>query len=333
MSHQLYKSRKALIRLAYLGLLFIIFNTLLGCSDQSATPITQPPENCDLTSQNQYVFDLMKDFYFWYQQVPEVDPAQFSSPEALLASLIYSPLDRFSGISDQQTYNMFLGQGQFIGIGLRLQSDDAGRLFVALSYSDSPAANAGIVRGTEIIAINGNMVSSLVTGDDYTNAWGDTSSGTTATLEILLPGASVTSSVTMTREVVTIESTPIVNTFADVNGVKFGYLLFTNFFGGSTSTTPLSNAFALFQNENIEQLILDLRYNGGGAVQTAVHLGSLIGGQIAEDTVFSRLIYSDRYSHFNSNSYFSKKVESLALNKIYIITTAATCSASEMLIN
>ena len=223
-----------------IGLIVLLLATLLSCKNNSKSPDTQPPTDCSLASQNQYVFDLMKDFYFWYKEVPAVDPSQFASPEELLDTLKFSPLDRFSGISDQQTQALFLGQGKFVGIGLRLQSDASDRLFVAFDYSGSPAAAAGIVRGTEIIAINGNMVSTLITGEDFDNAWGDTSVGTTATLEILLPGASSTTSVTLIREVVTIDSTQIVKTFTDINNVKFGYLQFTNFFGGATSTAPLS---------------------------------------------------------------------------------------------
>jgi len=315
------------------GLVLLILATLLSCKGDPKTPETLPPVNCDLLSQNQYVFDLMKDFYFWYGEVPEVDPSQFSSPEELLETLKFSPLDRFSGVSDQQTQALFLGQGKFIGIGLRLKSDEADRLFVAFEFSGSPAAQAGIVRGTEIIAINGNLVSTLLTGDDFDNAWGDTSVGTTATLDILLPGASSTISTTLTREVVTIDSTQIVDTFIDPNDVKFGYLLFTNFFGGSASTTPLSNAFSFFKNEDIDELILDLRYNGGGAVPTAVHLGSLIGGTKTAGSIFAKTIYSDRYSRFNTNTFFSNKFGSLSLDRIYVITSPATCSASEMLIN
>ena len=313
--------------------LYFLFLILISCGDKSKTPVTQPPADCTITSQNQYVFDLMNDFYYWYDEVPSVDPSTYTSPEELLEALKYSTLDRFSGISDQQSYSLFLGQGKFIGIGLRLILDNNNRLFVALTYSGSPAANAGIVRGTEIIAINGYLVSTLLSGIDFDNAWGDTSLGTSATLDIILPGSNTTTTAILVREVVTIDSTQRVDTFTDNNGTKFGYLLFTNFFAGSTSTTPLNQAFSFFQSENIDQLILDLRYNGGGSVQTATHLGGLIGGMITENQIFTSLLYSDRYSHFNSNTIFQRKDESLSLNKIYIITTPATCSASEMLIN
>lgn len=116
------------------GLILLVLSVILSCSSDSKEPNTKAPENCSLVSQNQYVFDLMKDFYLWYKEVPDVDPAQFPSPEVLLSALTFSPLDRFSSISDQQVQALFLGQGQFIGIGIRMKTDDTGRLFVSLVF-------------------------------------------------------------------------------------------------------------------------------------------------------------------------------------------------------
>ena len=115
------------------------------------TAVVPPPATCSTVGQNQFVLDLMQDIYFWYDRVPNVDPADFSSPENLMDSVKYDALDRFSFINDQAADEAFFGEGQFVGVGVGTRFTGVTELKVSEVFPGGPAALAGLVRGDEIL--------------------------------------------------------------------------------------------------------------------------------------------------------------------------------------
>lgn len=323
------------LALAMTGLLATSACSLFGDDE----PDFPSPASCSAADYNQYVYDVMKRFYYWYNEVDpdnQLDPTDTTSyptPQSLINALKYTPLDRFSGVSNATSFNQFFSEGEFIGIGLRLLTDEiTGNLMIAYANAGAPADLAGITRGDRIVTINGYSANGL-SGTDWEAAWGPSETGVDVELVIEKPDTSQ-QILTVTKALVTINTTQdsgIINNASD----KIGYLHFTNFLS-SKSVNELNQQFENFQANGVNELIVDLRYNGGGAVQTARHLGSLIGGDKTADSIFTRLIFnhkSNGYDGYKETFNFGTLANQLNLNRVFFITTDASCSASELLIN
>lgn len=326
------------------SLLFFLMLTLLqacSSSNNNDTPSPPAPNSCSDEDYNQYVYDTMKRYYFWYDTVDpdnNINPRDLTSyptPNALLDVLKYLPetVDRFSGIGDAAAFNQFYGDGIFLGTGMRLITDQqTNNVMVAYAFDGSPAFMAGIRRGDQIVTINGINANGLE-GEDWDNAWGADEVGTAVQLLIRHPDASE-QNYTVTKDLVTIYTTQK-STVITNGSHKIAYLHFTNFLG-SQSVTDLNTEFSNFKNNQVNELIVDLRYNGGGSVSTAQHLGSIIGGAATAGSIFTRLTYNDNplgYNGYINPLNFQSAAESLGLNRVFFITTGGSCSASELVIN
>jgi carboxyl-terminal processing protease len=120
-----------------------------------------PNAECAKNWKNRYVYELLQDTYLWYDRVEEaVDYADFSSPQALLESII-PPIDRWSYISTAEDFYDYSEEGKFYGMGCSVEFDRSKNLWVRFVYQGSPADDAGINRSDEIRKINGRLASSL----------------------------------------------------------------------------------------------------------------------------------------------------------------------------
>ena len=114
---------------------------------------------CTPTAKNVFVRDTMTDIYLWYQQLPNVDPARYDSPEAYLEAVRYQPLDSsFSYIADRAATEALFSSSEYAGFGFSSAFGPAGDLRIAQVFPGSPADEAGLARGDEIIEINGRSV-------------------------------------------------------------------------------------------------------------------------------------------------------------------------------
>ena len=117
----------------------------------------------------------------------------------------------------------------------------------------------------------------------------------------------------------------------DVDGRKVGYLFFRNFV--RPSVAALDEAFASLREAGVTELVLDLRYNGGGLVDVAVHLASLIGGTATAGQVFAEYRHNDRNRRRDETLRFDAPAQALGLARVVVIATQASASASELVIN
>jgi len=285
--------------------------------------------SCTPTGKKLFVRDVMADLYLWSNQIPALDPARFSSPEAYLEAIRYYPLDStFSYIADRATTEAFFTASQYAGFGFSNTLDATGALRVLQVYPASPADEAGLLRGDRIVEINGRAVDEWLAAGALGTAYGLSEAGVTGEL-VVVRGAD-TFRAAMTKRPVTIPTVSHTTVF-DLDGRRVGYVFFRNFV--EPSFEALDAAFATLRAGGARELVLDLRYNGGGLVDVAQFLGSLIGGARTQGQVFAEYFHNDRNAFRNEILRFEAQPAALQFERLVVITTQASASASELVIN
>ncbi|MHB8424995.1 MAG: S41 family peptidase [Gammaproteobacteria bacterium] len=310
--------------------LFACLLLLSACGGSgSSTPATATG-NCSVAGQNAQILGIMQSWYYWYQYLPgSINPAAYSNTTDFLDALLYQPLDRFSFITTQAANTAFYSAGQYVGIGISEEVVNGNQLQLTQVYPASPAANAGMARGDFILSINGTAVATLIADGQLATAFGPAQPGVQVSLQFQPPGGSART-VTLTKTVVTQPNVSLVQTF-NAGGRTVGYFLFQNFI--TPSFDELNQAFAQLQSAGANELIIDERYNGGGLLSVAQYLGPLIVGNGDAGQVFAKLNYNNQHTDQDQTLAFDNVSNALNLNRVVIITTNATASASELLIN
>src|SRR5262245_12897482 len=265
------------------------------------------PRNCTRTSQNLFVRDVLDEYYLWYRELPRVNPSNYASPEAYLEAVRYRPLDTtFSYITSRAANDAFYDESQFVGFGLSTQTSET-ELNVLQVFPDSPASEAAIGRGDRIFEVNGRSVADLNRTGAIGSAFGASEPGVSATIAVR-SRQGVERRLTMTKRVVTIPTVSLTRTFL-VDGRIVGYLLFRNFV--TPSYAALDEAFTALREARATELVVDLRYNGGGLVDVAVHLGSLVGGSYTQGRVFAEYRHNDRNTELDETLRFASPAQAL----------------------
>ena len=270
----------------------------------------------------------------------------FNSPESLFESVVYDRqlTDRFSKI----TSDYIALEQQFSGViktngaefNFYYVPGSTSEIFgvVRLVLPESNASNTSIIRGQVFNKIDDQIItisniSSLLSSEIYSvglAVYND--NGTNETDDDTISNTSET--ITLSKSVY--YENPIFKAEVfNLDNENIAYLMYNGFIADYDS--QLNIAFGNFQSQNIQHLVLDLRYNPGGSVNTAAVLGSMITGLTSG--VFAKLQYNDDLQNNNSNYNFSSNltlggsINSLNLNKVYVITSGSSASASEMIIN
>ncbi len=323
--------RKFLYRLAAMTL------TLAGCSASGSGdggPLAGTTA-CTNDAQKQFVLDAMRDVYFWYTSLPaNVDLSQFAAPEELLAFLISfspinpltdQPIDRFSFINSAEADAQFFGEGKFEGFGFSSRFEAADDLRFTRVFSGSPADLAGFSRGQRIIALDGRSIADIQANEGVGVVFGQ------SPLEFTIRGLDdIEFMVSVSHDIVTINPLPQWR-IIDMGGTPVGYVEFATFI--STADPVFDTVFADFIAAGVSDVIIDMRYNGGGLVSTAELLGDFFGGLIANNLVFSKMLFNDKNTASNRTEFFQQLVNSMNLSRLVIIATSGTASASELVIN
>ena len=288
------------------------------------------PRNCTRLSQNLFVRDVLDEYYLWYRELPRANPANYATPEAYLEAVRYRPLDAaFSYITSREANDAFYGDSQFVGFGFSTQVTER-ELRVLQVFPDSPASDADMARGDRILEIDGRGVGELLDAGLVNSALGPSTPGVTATLVVRSRDGQERRS-TLAKRVVTIPTVSLTRTF-EVDGRTVGYLFFRNFV--EPSYAALDDAFAALREAGATELVVDLRYNGGGLVEVAVHLASLVGGVATQGRVFATFQHNDRNTARDSTLRFDDAPrQTLNLSRVVVIATRGSASASELFIN
>ncbi|MEM9386522.1 MAG: S41 family peptidase [Pseudomonadota bacterium] len=307
---------------------------LAACGGGGASAPTPDVEaqagSCSDDDQKQFVLDVMRDIYFWVDDLDgNVDIDAFASPEALLEELVsVQPLDRFSFIGSAAADDAFFSDSQFIGVGLGLSTRED-RVFITQVFGDGPAAATGLTRGDELLRINGIDVADALAGDGIGAAFGDDAIGVMVELRARRTASDEITDEVLFKDLVTIEPIPA-STILDLDGTPVGYVVFRDFV--NPAFDALGEAFGDFAAAGVTQLILDLRYNGGGLISVSEFLGDLLAGGLAGSTYYSRE-HNDANTEFDFSVDFVDQANALTLDSLIIITTRGTASASELVIN
>lgn len=291
--------------------------------------------------------------YLWYNEIVDRDPNGYSSPQRYFEQLkttqrtpsgaykdnfhFYESTDDFEAYSQSGTQSGY-------GISWRFISSTPPRdIRVTSVNSDSSAGLEGVVRGDKLIRINSEDVINGNNVDFLNNAMfpEEENSQFSFTFE-RVDGSEVTFNLTSgVFEKSFVNNVTVLNTASG----KAGYMSFDGF--QRPAQAPLIDGFERFKNENVTDLILDLRYNGGGLLAMSSQLAYMIAGeQQTFGKVFETLQYNDKSSNEASETPFytneidwenlvftNETLPTLDLERVFVITTGRTCSASESLMN
>lgn len=312
----------------------------------STTPPVSPPSStaCSLRNRQDFAFSVLNEWYLFPETLPSsLSPAPYSTVQsyidALTATARGQGRDRFfTYVTSIQEENAFFSSGATAGFGVRFVYQGS-RVFVIEAFEGAPALAAGIDRGTEILAIGTNS-SNLVAVSDIlasqgpsgiTNALGPNTAGTSRVLRIV--DAAGTRDLTVAKADYSIA--PLSPRYGvkviDNGGQRVGYINMRTFI--STADNQLRSAFADFRAQGITNFVIDFRYNGGGLVSTAELMGDLLGRNRFSSDVFSVTRFRASKSSNNETRRFLSQPESVAPVKIAFISTSATASASELVMN
>jgi C-terminal processing protease CtpA/Prc len=298
---------------------------------------------CGQAARKQWVLDVTRDWYLFPELLPtSVDLNAYPTAEQLLDALTATARaqgkDRnFSHLTTRDAENALFGEGQFVGFGFRNRTDAGNRPFVLDVYEGSPAAEAGLRRGDEIVAVDQGsgfapVGTLLVDGKTFSDLMGAAEAGVRRGLR--LQRGSATLDVQMTKRTVTIDPVPdgfgvAVLPLDGTTGV--GYLNLRSYV--STADAQLRDAFAQLRSRNLQYFIVDLRYNGGGLVSTAELIGNLLGdGRLGTDVQY-RMTHNPARAAQDSTVRFQPQPQSVRPVRIAFLTTEATASASEINVN
>lgn len=340
---------------------FLLCSTFQSCEVQNDNEV---PE--DIAVQN-FIWKGLNLYYLWQTDVPNLADSKFnnqsdlnqflygySDPNNLFQNLLNKPrslfpnpgeaVDRFSVITDDyyELEGILAGTTKNNGADFALFYKDATQtdVFGVVRYvlPNSDAATKNVQRGAIFYAIDGvslnkNNYNSLLNSDSYTLNFATYDHGN------ITPNGQ---SVSLTKTILS-ENPVYINTVINNGAHRIGYLMYNGFYPNYES--QLNAAFGNLKAQNITELVLDLRYNSGGSIATATRLASMITGQFPNQ-VFGKEQWNakleDYYSNNNPNTLYNlfttklsnnETISSLNLTKIYILTTKATASASELIIN
>lgn len=314
-------------------LLFLLVVGVFSCNPKEDTP--EPIKIEDLVKEA--IVRSMGDWYFWNKELPSnVDVTNYSSNAELLNAIIFKPLDRFSYITTREAFNAaFTGQVSGVhGFGFSFDSDE--RMFVSFVYDLSPAGQDGWQRGWQVIEINGKAIAEYKTSTGGFNfQLGPNEVGYTNTFKFRLPDNSEKTT-TIPKAAFQTNSVLYKNVIEQENK-KIGYWVYQSFRQTPGLTNPVrsqevEDSFNYFFEKNINEMIIDLRYNGGGSVAVTEQ----ILNYLVPNAGSSSVMYTNRHNVERSNNNrtvnFNKK-GNLNLSRIVFITSRGSASASELLIN
>ncbi len=313
------------------------------------------------TDENEWLRAWSHDLYLWYDEIVDADPEAFDTPVYfdLMQTNELTPSgarkDQFHFTFDTEAWLQLSQSGVSAGYGaefILIRATPPREIVVAFVEPGSPADLAGLTRGSEILEVDGvdAVNDNTQTGVDTLNdGLFPGSAGVSHTLTITDFGGGNQRTVNVVSADITQDPTPVTDIFQTSNG-PVGYLLFNTHI--APAEAALVEKIQEFETAGVTELIVDLRYNGGGFLDIANELAYMIAGPgAASGRVFGETQFNDKYPTINPvtgqaltpdtfhtvTQGFSlaagTPLPSVNLNRVFILSGADTCSASEAIIN
>jgi carboxyl-terminal processing protease len=282
------------------------------------------------------VLEAVNNFYLWYKNIPSgFNARSYDGPEEIMTAIrnysteagFADPVDRWSFAIKQRDWDN-ISTGIAGDFGLNVFFRAANDLRVKLVEKDAPAGRAGIRRGWRILKLNGNSTINTSNVDFVVDAVFN-SARTTFTFE--KPDGSITD---MTLDAAIYQENPVIlDSVYTVGGKKISYFAFNSFLGDTTHIyTAFDRIFTNFATQQLRDVIIDLRYNGGGYVSVQNKLADYLAPLAANNQLMMRTQLNDKLSRYNTVEYF-KKLGTFNPSRLFFIVSKNTASASELLIN
>lgn len=331
--------------------------TSLPWRDRAGTPLHE----------KHFLRSWTNNLYLWFNEVPDSDPFNTGGTaggvleyfDLLKTTALTSsgrPKDNFHFTYDTEEYRDLASGGIVLGYGISWAVLDPyapdREVIVELVQAGTQAAGAGVLRGARLIRIDTiNVVTNNTqAGVDYINeALFQPQPGASYTMEFRDRGSSSTRTATLTATQVSFDAVPTWDTY-QVGGDTVGYILFNDH--SAIAEGQLIEAVDALADEQIDELVLDLRYNGGGYLDIASELAYMIAGPgVTAGRTFELLQFNSKHPtlhplsgspiapvpfHATTQDFSIDEGEPLpylGLDRVYVLTSGLTCSASESLIN
>jgi carboxyl-terminal processing protease len=347
-----------------------VFDSSSSFANQCASPRTgtdpstgkaYPDKAGSAVTENMFLRSWTNELYLWYREVPDNDPAQYSTANYfnLLKTSATTPSgrskDRFHFTYTTADWIALSQSGVEAGYGAQwavLASSAPRKVVVAYTDPGTPATAAGLARGAQVLTVDGaDLVNATDTTSVNTLNAGlfPSAAGSSHTFTVLDLGSSAPRTITLVSANVT--STPVqnVSTIRASSGTV-GYMLFNDHI--ATSEKLLVDAFNQLSAARVNDLVLDIRYNGGGYLDIASEVGYMIAGAGATTgRTFEKTVFNDKYTtkdpvtgqaltpvpfHTTTQGFSGtsgQALPTLNLSRVAVLTSSGTCSASESIIN
>lgn len=322
------------------SVLALFFGVLLVASGCKKSPVSM---NAEI---NRWITDSMRYYYYWNTSIPGDNSLNLNlDPEDFFETILSRPSDRFSWIqNNEELRNSLSGIIRTSGLGLaffRIGESNAGAA-VRYVHKGSPADLAGIKRGDVFIRVNGQLMTVVGTSVQNANALFGNDPFTVTHGVFTETGIATGNEVTLAPvENFQENAIHLDSVIVTPSGTKVGYIFYNRFLGNQPQLQQLVDVFGDLKDAGVTELIIDERYNRGGSVEVAGLLASLIHKDFNINVPFiqyvfnsnirnATLTYGDLYGAANAQLVANRN---LGLNRIFVLATAESASASELLIN
>ncbi|MEO5562256.1 MAG: S41 family peptidase [Chitinophagaceae bacterium] len=282
------------------------------------------------------VVSYSRDIYLWYSQIPSTFSGRtYEDPAKIMTAIrTYSvepgftqPVDRWSfAVKQHEWDNVSSGAASDFGLNVFFRAE--GDLRVRLVERSSPAGVAGVRRGWKITKINNSTNITTNNADFIVNAV-YASQASSFTFE--KPDGS---SVNVNLTAASYQEHPVfLDSVYTAGAKKVGYLVFNSFLGDTTEiANEFQRVFSKFASQGVNEVAVDLRYNGGGYVSVQEKLADYLINSSANGQIMMKQEYNNKYTQYNETTAFHKK-GSLNVSRVFFIVSSSTASASELIIN